>query len=136
MKTKTGMWIDHRKAIVVAVTENGEEIQQILSEVDKQPRRSGDSPLKGPFESQQVPADDIRLRTVTGHLNMYYDEVMGSVRDAESILIFGPGEAKNEFKKRLELNNLGDRIEGIETVDKMTDKQITAKVREHYQTAR
>ena len=57
---------------------------------------------------------------------------IASIRDAESILIFGPGEAKGELKQRLETNNLGGRIVGIETVDKMTDRQIAAKVRQHF----
>ena len=102
MRTKVGLWIDHRKAIVVAVTDKGEEIALIISKVEKQRRRSGDSPLEGPYESQQVPADDSRQRTFTGHLNAYYDAVIASIGDAESILIFGPGEAKDELKERLE----------------------------------
>jgi hypothetical protein len=32
------------------------------------------------------------------------------------------------------VKGLGDRIVGVETVDKMTDHQITAKVRQHYQS--
>ncbi len=132
MKTKVGLWIDHRKAIVVAVTDEGEEIKLIISKVEKQLRRSGDSPLKGPYEPQQVPAGDSRQRTLKGHLNIYYDAVIASIRAAESILIFGPGEAKGELKTRLERDNLGGRIEGIETVDKMTDRQIAAKVRKHF----
>ena len=56
MKTRVGLWIDHRKAIVVAVTDKGEEIRVVISHVEKQPRRSGDSPPKGPYEAQQVPA--------------------------------------------------------------------------------
>jgi hypothetical protein len=55
-------------------TDKGEEIGLILSKVEKQLRRSGDSPLKGPYESQQVPAEDSRQKTFTGHLNIYYDE--------------------------------------------------------------
>jgi len=54
------------------------------------------------------------------------------MRDAESILIFGPGEAKGELRKRLEKDNLGGRIVAIETVDKMTDRQIAAKVRQYF----
>ena len=132
MRTKVGLWIDHRKAIVVAVTDKGEEIGLIISKVEKQLRRSGDSPLKGPYEYQQVPAEDSRQRTFTGDLNIYYDAVIASIRDAESILIFGPGEAKDELKERLERDNLGGRVVGIETVDKMTDRQIAAKVRQHF----
>jgi hypothetical protein len=136
MGTKVGLWIDHKKAIVVAVTDKGEEIGLVISKVEskveKQLRRSGDSPLKGPYESDQVPPDDKRQRSFRGHLKIYYDAVIASIRDAESILIFGPGEAKNELKERLEGNNLGGHVVGIETVDKMTDRQIAAKVRQHF----
>ena len=132
MRAKVGLWIDHRKAIVVTVTDKGQEIVFVISTVEKQGRRSGDSPLKGPYEQQQVPADDRRQRTFTGHLNVYYDAVIACLDDAESILIFGPGEAKGELKKRLKGSDLGGRIAGVETVDKMTDRQIAAKVRRHF----
>ena len=130
--TKTGLWIDHKKASILAITEKGEETGLIISKVEKQLRRSGDSPLEGPYESQLVPADDSRQKAFTGHLNIYYDAVIASIRDAESILIFGPGEAKDELKERLQENNLGGRVVGSETVDKMTDRQIAAKVRQHF----
>ena len=132
MRTKVGLWIDHKKAVVVTLTDKGEEIRLIKSKVEKQLRRSGDSPLKGHYETLQILADDSRQRTLTGHLNIYYDAVIASIHDAESILIFGPGEAKDELKERLKKNNLSGRVVGIETVDKMTDRQIAAKVRQHF----
>lgn len=135
MQTKVGVWIDHRKAVVVVVTEDGEEIGLIISKVEEQLRRSGDSPLKGSFEAQRVPADDRRQRALTQYLNIYYDAVITCIREADSILIFGPGEAKNELEKRLEKSNLGGRIAGIETADKMTDKEIAAKVRQRFRDA-
>jgi hypothetical protein len=132
MSTKVGLWIDHRKAVIMAVTDQGEAIRLLISKVDKQPGRSGGARSTTPYESQQVPADDARERKFTGHLNIYYDAVIASIRHAESILIFGPGEAKGELKKRLEGDNLGGRIVSLETVDKMTDRQIAARVRQHF----
>jgi hypothetical protein len=132
MKAKAGLWIDHRKATIVTVTDQGEEMGLIVSKVEKQPRRSGDSPLKGAYEPHQVPAQDSQQRTLTEHLNIYYDAVIASIRDAESILIFGPGEAKGELKERLEKKGLGGRIEGVEAADKMTDRQIASKVRKRF----
>jgi hypothetical protein len=132
MRTNVGLWIDHRKAVIVTISEEGDETKLIYSKVEKQLRRSGGSPLKGRYEEQQVPADDSRQRAFTGHLNIYYDAVIASIREAESILIFGPGEAKDELKKRLEANHLGNRIVGMETVDKMTDRQIAARVRQEF----
>jgi len=132
MKTKVGLWIDHRKAIIVAITDKGEEIRLIISKVERQLRRSGDSPLGGAHDRMQAPARDSRQRTLTAHLNIYYDAVIACIRDAEFILVFGPGEAKGELKKRLKKANLGGRIVAMETVDKMTDHQIAAKVRQHF----
>ena len=133
MKTTVGLWIDHKKARIVAITGKGEEIGLIISKAEKQLRRSGDSPFKGRYEPQQVPAADSRQKALTGHLNIYYDAVIAGIRDAESILIFGPGDAKDELKKRLKKNKLDGRIAGIETVDKMTDREIAAKARKYFQ---
>lgn len=132
MGMKAGLWIDHRKAVVVVVTGEGEVIRQIESHAEKQLRRAGSMPLQGNYESQQVPADDSRQRTFTGQLNSYYDEVITSIRNAESILIFGPGVAKNQLKERLEVNHLAGLVAAVETVDKMTDPQIAAKVRLYF----
>ena len=136
MRTKVGLWIDHRKALIVAVTDQGEEIRLIISKVEKQPGRSSGMRSTTSYEAQQVPADDSRERKFTGHLNIYYNAVIACIRDAESILIFGPGEAKGELKKRLIRDKLGGRIVGIETIDRMTDHQIAAKVRRYFKENR
>jgi hypothetical protein len=132
MSIKVGLWIDHRKAVIVAVTDQGEATRLIISKTDKQLGRTGGVRSTSPYESQQVPADDLREKRFTGHLNIYYDAVIASIRGAESILIFGPGEAKGELKQRLEGDKLGGHIVSIETVDKMTDRQIAAKVRQQF----
>jgi hypothetical protein len=136
MATRMGLWIDHRKAAIVAVTDKGQETGLVISKTEKHLSRSGDSPLKGHYEQQQVPADDSRQRTLTGRLNLYYDAVIACVRTAESILVFGPGEAKGELVKRLKKTGLGGRVVGVETAARMTDRQIKAKVRERFAISR
>jgi hypothetical protein len=132
VKTKVGLWIDHKQAIIVAMTDKGEETGLIVSKAKRQGRISAGSPLKGSHEPQPVTADDIRQRVFTEHLNIYYDAVIAAIGNAEAILIFGPGEAKGELKKRLERNQMGKRIAAVEAVDKMTNRQIAAKVRQHF----
>lgn len=131
MKTNAGLWIDHREAVIVVLSENGEETKHVKSAVEKQLRRSGE-PSEGAFEAQQAPADDSRERAYSGHLAHYYDEIVSYLRDAGSILIFGPGEAKGELKKRFEKDKSGARTVEMETADKMTAPQIVAKVRHHF----
>lgn len=128
MKKEAGLWIDHREAVIVTVTDAGEEIKRIKSNLEKRVRYSGGSRSNG---SQREPEDQ-RDRRYVDHLNKYYAEVIAYIREAESILLFGPGEAKGEIEKRLVSEALGGRIVGIETVDKMTEPQIAAKVRERF----
>ena len=132
MKRKVGLWIDHRKAVIVFLAGEEEEIKLIKSNVERQDRRSAGSRHEGRFESQSAPAGDRHERAFVTHLNIYYDEVVSCIRDAESILIFGPGEAKGELKKRIEREKLSGHIVGVETVDEMTDHQIAAKVRQYF----
>ncbi len=131
-KTYIGLWVDHKKTTIVTISETGEEMVTTISGVEKHLSRTGDSPLKGPYEAQKVPADDTRKRAFTKQLNIYYDTVIANICNAESFLIFGPGMAKNELKKRLDKKNLSNRIVGFEPVDKMTSRQIVARVRKLY----
>ncbi len=133
MKAKVGLWIDHRKAVIAVVSGGKEKLDVIESKVDKQLGRYDGVRSTSRFDRLQVPADDSQDRGFMNEINKFYDKVIASIRDAESILIFGPGEAKGELKKRLEKNKLAGRIEAVETADKMTDHQIEAKVRNFYQ---
>jgi hypothetical protein len=131
LNSKAGIWLDHREAIIVMLGEN-QHTERVLSKVEKHPERTGDSPMKGHYESRAVPADDKRQRALSGELNRYYDAVIAAVGAAGSLFIFGPGEAKRELKKRLEAKGLGSRVAALETADKMTDPQIAQNVRKFF----
>lgn len=128
MNSNAGLWIDHKEAIIVfAATDaaGAEEIKRMESGMEKHVRYSGHAASDGSGEDQ-------RDRQYATHLDQYYDKVIAQLHDAKSVLIFGPGEAKGEFKKRMETKGFSERVAGVETTDKMTDNQIVAKVREFY----
>jgi stalled ribosome rescue protein Dom34 len=77
-------------------------------------------------------AEDQRDRRFAGHLHKYYEKVASCIGDADSILILGPGEAKGELRACLQEGAFGGRVVALETADKMTDRQIAAKVRDHF----
>jgi len=123
MNKRVGLWIDHRKAVIVMIKDEQEELMKISSNMEKHVRfSSGDG-------SEDGSSEDVRDRKFGNHLNSYYDEVIACIRDADSIQIFGPGEAKGELEKRIKHEGLKAHILTVETVDKMTDPQISAKVR-------
>lgn len=121
MKANAGMWIDHREAVIVVLSESeeGDVTKRILSAVEKK-------------HAQEMPADDSRQKEFTEHLARYYDAVISYLQEAGSILIFGPGEAKGELKKRFEARSSEPRAITLETADNMTAPQVAAKVRRHF----
>ena len=87
MKKQIGLWIDHRKAIIVIITGAGEEMKKITSNMEKHIRFTNGN------GSEEGSSEDVRDRQFGNHLNAYYDQVIVEIRGAESIQIFEIGRA-------------------------------------------
>ncbi|MGD8975496.1 MAG: hypothetical protein PVJ56_19520, partial [Desulfobacterales bacterium] len=129
---------DHREAVVVYFVknqplsnQNQEAIERIESDIERRVRLSGGSrSRKTPYGPQEISVDGKQEDRIKRQLRQYYQEIIKRIKDADRILIFGPGEAKIELKKEIEKSKgLANRIKKIESADKMTPKQITAKVK-------
>ena len=127
MKRQAGIWIDHKEAFVVFVDEGAQEAHRPESGIEKHVRYAGHG------AAHEGQADDQRDRQAAAHLGKYYDEVITHVAAADAIFILGPGEAKGELEKRLASKGMGAKVVGVETTDKMTDHQIAARVRQHFE---
>ena len=127
MKKKIGLWVDNREAIIVKLTDKGEQITRIYSDAEKQSRFEGGSRKDG-----LQTTETIQGRKFDMQLDKYFDDIIAHIRDAAMIQIFGPGEAKDGLLKRMESDNLKELIVKIETADSMTDNQVVAKVREYF----
>jgi len=130
---RIGLWIDHKKAVIVIESEQGESIQQIESGVGRHAHYRGAPHPKSPYSAQYQQGDDQLDNKYAEQLKKYYDKVIALIHDAESVLILGPGEAKLEFEKRLAHDKVNVQVVSVETADKMTELQIAAKVRKYFQ---
>ncbi|MGD8522902.1 MAG: hypothetical protein PVF56_17265 [Desulfobacterales bacterium] len=138
MKKYAGIWLDHREAFVVSFTKNQpfvdgnqEMIERIESDMERRVRLSGGSRTrKTPYGPQDISVDSKQEDRIKRQLREYYKEILLRISNADQILIFGPGEAKNELKKEIEKSKeLARKLKKIESADKMTRRQIAAKVR-------
>ena len=135
MKSKAGLWIDHRRAVVVTISDQGEETRQINCDVEKPISTAIGGDPQPPDHSRGIVVDITQERKVESRLNTFYDAVLKSLEGADSVLIIGPGEAKGEFQKRLKSKKFPAHVVELETADKMTNPQIVALVREHFDEA-
>jgi hypothetical protein len=132
MATKAGVWIDHKHAIVVLVTDAGQEIKKIAFDIGQPVSPATSSRPKKQHKRNDFVAEDTRERRVENDRKDYYDDVIAAVGGATSLLILGPGEAKGEFSKRIKTKKLRGVVVELETSDKVTDRQLAAKVKEHF----
>ncbi|MEI6291371.1 MAG: hypothetical protein WCP19_13150 [Chloroflexota bacterium] len=128
MKAVVGLWIDHKKAVIV--TGDGSQLLTLNSNLEKRVRFAGGDRGKTAYSANYFPADDQIDRRYNEHLNRFYSEVITHLKEAEAIIIFGPGEAKIELQKKLALEGFEKSILGVETSDKLTDNQISARVKQ------
>jgi hypothetical protein len=135
METGTGVWIDSRTALIARVAADGEdsgEIRRITTDLEKQLRLSSGERGGTAYGPQSAPSDDMRETSSRRNLRVFFDEVVAAVRGSPRIFVFGPGEPKREFKKRLERDGLGGRVDEIETAGFLTDRQVAARARDHF----
>ena len=130
MDRNVGLWIDHKQAYVISDQDGILEV--IPSQIEPPAHYSGGTQLGGKLnqkaDTEFRKSDRFRLQ-----LKKYYQHVISSLKDATSILIIGPGEAKIEFQKVIKRNkSLQGRVLKVETADKMTKNQMIAYVRNFY----
>ncbi len=134
MTRSVGLWIDHKNAVIVSVDGHGEIVRKLESGAQHHEYRGAPRP-KTAYSAQYNMGDDQLDKQYLVQLNKYYDQVISLVRAAAEIFVFGPGEAKVELKHRLEDRKGTPPKVQIEPADRMTDRQIVARVRKHYEGA-
>ena len=132
MTTKAGVWVDHQQAIVVLITDAGQEIKKVKSGVQRAVRSAGGAGVKKKYTPNDFIAEDRRKRKVAIERKKFYDDVLTAVLGADSLLILGPGEAKGELSKQATAKKVRRRAVAVESADRMSDRQIAAKVSEYF----
>jgi hypothetical protein len=128
MGQDVGVWIDHKKAVIVSIAAGEVTTRTLTSGVGAHPHYSGSQEGGGEKKYEERHNQD---------LDRYYDDVIGQLGEPDALLLFGPGEAKLQLKARLgRSKGSPESVVAVESTDKLTDPQIVAKVKEHYGVAR
>jgi len=131
MGKQVGVWVDHRKAVIVTIGQDEETIQVVHSLIEMQGPTYG-SGARPDYGQQDKYADDSLQNQSSMHLKKYYKNIAAYIKNADYIMLMGPGEAKIELRKNLDRRMMGYKILEVMPADKMTDREIALNVRAYY----
>ena len=135
MATKAGVWIDHKQANIVLITDVGQEVKKIVFDIGQPIHKTGGGRSKNAYTRNDFVADDKLERKLASDRKDYYGDVLAALRGVSSVLIVGPGEATGELRKQIQAKKVRGLAVELETADKMTDRQLATKVSEHFAAA-
>ena len=111
------IWLDSEKAHIFALRTSGVEKTHIE-------KRTADHHTHSKRDNPQQGEDH------------FFHQVAGMIKDADKVLLMGPGLAKNHFKTHLEKHHhgaLAKKIVGVENCDHPTDHQVLADSRKFFE---
>jgi hypothetical protein len=130
-----GIWLDKKNAHIVTLTKETEDFKTIISNVEDF-RIHGGSGTRFKGGPQDVVQDSKYLEREKHQFKAYFKELALEIEEADGILIFGPAEVKDKFKKELEslYEHINVKVKGVQTADSMTDNQIKAWARDFFKS--
>ncbi len=132
---KVGVWLDKRVAYVISNNDSGtDEIRTVFSKTEEREeilKAYRDKVKQGASEKL---SDKKLLEHEKNELNLFFNEIVNHILDADEIVLFGPSLTAERLYKRLELQNplLKDKVKDVIKADSMTKNQIGALIKNYY----
>ena len=130
MKKNTGLWIDHKEAILVSIEGEQTVVQRVASDAESHHKPSGGWKSGGTNVAQSVSNEHVDEERRRHQYHAFYHKVIELLGDSDNVALFGPGEAKIELAKEIEKVSALQRKEvAVEACDRVTENQFVAKVK-------
>ena len=134
---KIGVWLDRRMAYIISLDNDGkEQTDVVLSKTEDRIE------LKKAFRDKrkQGPNETIKDRKLIEYdkqeLKQYFKEIIYKLKNADSLVIFGPAEIPKKFIIELKSVNtvLYNNVLDVLKADSMTQNQTVSLIRDYYST--
>ena len=131
---KVGIWMDKEKVHIVSLTEEGEKMETIFSELEFSKPKGGSGTPTAKWGPQDVVQDSKWLEREKHQLKNYFGKLAQVIVDAGAIALFGPAGTNKKFLKELEKNHqtLAEKVKTVDKADSMTQNQLMALVRNFF----
>ena len=129
---KAGIWIDQRKAVIILLNDDGENMMEVESGVEEFHTKGGYGGARKDMPQDAKSDKKVQARRQK-QTNDFFNNVMKQLPKLERLLVFGPGEGKKLFTSALkDKSKFAETKVKTETSDQLTLNQIHAKVQEYF----
>lgn len=132
MAPSTGIWIDHDRAVVVALGPGEPAVHTITSNAEHRHKSMGSAGVPLPGHLHGVPSGKYERRR-RRELTSFYRTVIKSLAGADRLLVLGPAGAKDELRREMDrAPKLAAKVCAVEAASDMTERQLVARVRKFF----
>lgn len=130
---RTGIWLDTKQAKIISISSTDHSIETIPSGIETRERIQGEKGKQGRMGDQFIVSEKKRQSKIEEQEKVYCKSIIEEIKKVKSLVIFGPADMKYTLAKEIKNNSsFSPNINGIETADTMTEKQMVAWVRDFY----
>lgn len=136
MEKNVGIWLDNEKAYIITLVNGNETVEKIESNVETRVRIEGETKSYSRLGGMLINPQKKKTKRKNHQLKDYFKSIIRKTKDASSIYIFGPADAKTNLKKIVEQEkNLNKKLKRVDSSDRLTENQMIAKVKAVFKVA-
>lgn len=137
---KLGIWLNQREATLVILRgdrfETRVSVVHVQSEVEGHHKSTGGRKGAAPYmqRSASAGAESKLEHRREQDFHHFFELLQPWMREADWIYLMGPGQFKLKIKHLIEARReLAKKLRDVQSADRMTEKQIVAKVRKYFE---
>ncbi len=133
MQRQAGVWIDHRKAVVVVLEDGEPRVKTVESHTEKPTKTSGAPIRRNPGGIRMWWRKTTANMTISGSLDTITRRLRQSLPVLDELLILGSGQAHKEFRHYLEdKQHYRGTIREDRPAMAMADEEVIEEVRRFF----
>lgn len=133
MKTRAGIWLDAEKSFIVFLNNGNARVEMIESGIETRVRFEGERKPFSRLGGMLYNPAKKRTERKKHRLKDYFETLKTMLQPAGEIYVFGPAGTGKQFSRHMySCRQMRDRVVKVERTDRMTEKQMVAKVKDFF----
>ena len=136
MKKQTGIWLDSKEANFIELVDGDLVNFRKIGSDSRKAKAKGGAPSGGLRGGTAVGVSEKTMENRRhNEERVYFNEILENIKDADEVVIFGPGEAKDHLVNAIKAHpsHFNSDLMAVLTADNMTENQKVAYVKSFFE---